>query len=98
MTTRYIPLALALALAVIVWRVRLVRALVLGLTAGALLAGVAHATPLPDPAPGAGPVVLLPACHIPVTRETWVEITVNGQLICASQVEPPKHKHRRHHR
>lgn len=56
--------------------------------------------PTPDAPPQAGnrPAIVLPACHIPVTRETWVEITVNGKLICASQVEPPKRKHWRHHR
>lgn len=86
----------AVALAIIIWRVKLLRALLLGLAAGALLAGVAHATPLPDPAPGAGPVVLLPPCHLPVKVRSYVEVSVNGVIVCASQVDPPKH--RRHHR
>lgn len=94
---RTLTLGLLLALAVIVWCVRLLRSLLLGLAAGAVLAAAAHATPLPDPPPGAGPVVLLPACHVPVARRSWVTITINGRLICASQVRP-RHHHKRRHR
>jgi hypothetical protein len=54
-------------------------------------------TPPPDPPPQApGPAILLPACTgVTVPVRSYVEVTLNGQVICAGQVNPTHHRRQR---
>jgi hypothetical protein len=60
------------------------------------------AIPHPDPPPQArGPAIVVPACTIPVSQPSYVEVWLGDQLVCASQERPKHHhprrpRHRRH--